>query len=254
MTRTEPFLYPTALRLVLGMAAILAGAWVVVAWTESEKEIRILCSMFRPGTAEDEVIRMLETGNLLRYRVTPETRPETREDEGEGVTSAGRENQEIFVDSPHSLGTCRCTVAMVGNQVQSADYVETFDFSRWGTGVGVFLFAVLAVFQAALAAGAPLGRLAWGGQDPRLPRGSRWASAASAAIAVAGAVILLEREGVTDVLGLPGVVEVGAWLLVLLFLLSTLGNLASRSELERRIWTPVAFLLSMACLSVALAG
>ena len=118
----------------------------------------------------------------------------------------------------------------------------------------MFLFAVLAVFQAALAAGAPLGRLAWGGQDPRLPRGLRWASAVSGAKAVAGGVTLLEREGVTDVLGLPGVVDVGAWLLVLLFLLSTLGNLASRSELERRIWTPVAFLLAMACLSVALAG
>jgi hypothetical protein len=57
-----------------------------------------------------------------------------------------------------------------------------------------------------------------------------------------------------DVLGIPSLVEVAAWLLVLLFLLSTLGNLVSRSVWERRIWTPVAFLLTLACLAVALAG
>ncbi len=250
MTRAEPLVFRTAIRLVLGMAVILAGAWAVVTWTESEKEVRILCSMFQPGTAEDDVIRMLETGNLLRYRVTSEA---AGGDEG-AVASPGPGKRELFIDSPHSLGTCRCTVVVAGGQVESAEYLETFDFSRWGAWVGVFLFVAIAVFQIALAAGAPLGRLAWGGQEARLSPGLRWASAASAAVALAGGLILLEREGAVEVLGLPGVVEVGAWLLVLLFLLSTLGNLASRSVWERRLWTPVAFLLAMACLSVALAG
>jgi hypothetical protein len=250
MTRADPFIFRTAIRLGLGLAAILAGAWVVVAWTESEKEIRILCSMFRPGTEEKAVVRTLETGNLLRYRVMTET----NEEEQGSVAIASPGSEEIFVDSPHSLGTSRCTVAVVGEKVRSAEYAETFDFSRWATWVGVFLFGALAVFQGALAAGAPLGRLAWGGQDPRLPRGLRWASAVSAAVALAGGLTLLEREGVVHILGPPGVVDVGAWLLVLLFLLSTLGNLASQSIFERRIWTPVAFLLAMACLSVALAG
>lgn len=46
----------------------------------------------------------------------------------------------------------------------------------------VALLALLAVFQLALAAGAPLGRLAWGGQNRVLPTRMRIGSVASVAV------------------------------------------------------------------------
>jgi len=53
----------------------------------------------------------------------------------------------------------------------------------------------IAVFQMALAFGAPLGRAAWGGTQTELPTRLRFSSAASAVFLSVGALIVLGRGG-----------------------------------------------------------
>jgi hypothetical protein len=101
--------------------------------------------------------------------------------------------------------------------------------------VSAGLFAVLALFQVGLAAGAPWGRAAYGGGAPgRLPLRLRVVSAAAAclwsavALVVGGAIghCALRRRVVSALL--PTMV------------VATVMNGASRSPVERALWTPMA--------------
>lgn len=104
------------------------------------------------------------------------------------------------------------------------------------TRVGAALIGSTALFQVALAAGAPWGAAAWGGQHPGvLPAGLRAASAVGA-IALGSLAALAVSPGLLDppvrrrvLLGATGY-----------FALGTVMNAASRSPVERAIWTPVA--------------
>ena len=112
-------------------------------------------------------------------------------------------------------------------------------------------FLVIAGFQVALAAGAPLGRAAWGGAVARLPSRLRRASAVSAVIWLVAAVVILGRAGI-DFVPLPDVVtSVGAWVLVALSGLGAVVNFASSSPWERFGWGPLALVLGLLSLVVA---
>lgn len=128
--------------------------------------------------------------------------------------------------------------------------MEPLALSRIGAWIAVVGFAGLAVFQVLLALGAPLGRVAWGGRHRRLPRSRRIASLISAGILVFGCFCVLETTRILVVLDWPRVTRGTVWALVGLFVLSTLGNAMSDSTLERRIMTPIALILSLACLLV----
>jgi hypothetical protein len=117
--------------------------------------------------------------------------------------------------------------------------------------VGVALLAGLAVFQVLLAAGAPLGRFAWGGRHVVLPAGLRVGSAVSVAVYAVVAVVLLARADVLDVLP-DGLVHVLTWVLTGYLALGTAMNAVSRSRPERLVMTPVALALAVACLLLAL--
>ena len=113
-------------------------------------------------------------------------------------------------------------------------------------------FLVIAVFQVALAAGAPLGRAAWGGAVARLPSRLRRASAVSAVIWLVAAVLILGRVGI-EIVPLPAVVTtVGAWVLVVVSVLGALVNVASSSRWERFGWGPLALVLAFLSLVVAI--
>ena len=112
---------------------------------------------------------------------------------------------------------------------------------------------VLAVFQASIALGAPVGRAAWGGRVAgRLPTNLRVASAASVAIYLAAVLIVLDRAGM-PLIDLPDVVaQWGTWVLVVLLAIGTIVNLASSSPYERFGWAPMAALMALLALFVAL--
>ncbi|RMH68329.1 MAG: hypothetical protein D6685_02280 [Bacteroidetes bacterium] len=112
-------------------------------------------------------------------------------------------------------------------------------------------FMLLASFQLALVLGAPLGHLAWGGLHRHLPLRLRLASLAAIVVLMTGGLCVLEVAGIVDVLDQDHRARAVVWGLVGLFGLSLLGNLASSSRAERRMGVPVAGLLMVACLIVA---
>jgi len=107
-------------------------------------------------------------------------------------------------------------------------------------GIAAVLTGGVAAFQIALVAGAPWGAAAWGGANPGvLPAGLRAASAGSALIytfvSITAATALLPAPRRRTVLTVAsGVTAVGAVM-----------NLASPSDIERALWTPVAAVLAV---------
>lgn len=117
--------------------------------------------------------------------------------------------------------------------------------------IAVVLFGFVALFQASLAFGAPLGKAAWGGQHSGvLPGRLRAASGLAAVLIYPGiAAIVLNATGIIDVEWLPASAWI-MWLLTGLFVLGTAANLASRSRPER-IWAPVSAAIAISCAVIA---
>lgn len=115
-------------------------------------------------------------------------------------------------------------------------------------------FLVIAAFQAALALGAPLGRAAWGGAHERLPTHLRIGSTVAILIWLLAALIVLARGGLAVVQLPTAVVEWGTWALVVVNVLGAIVNIASSSPWERFGWAPLALILAILCLTLALSG
>jgi hypothetical protein len=113
------------------------------------------------------------------------------------------------------------------------------------------LLVVLAVFQLALALGAPLGHFAWGGAHRVLPPKLRIGSLVSIVIYALIVVIALDRSRVIDVVPDP-VSTVGMWVVFGYFVLGIPLNAVSRSRPERFTMTPVVLVLAVLSLLVAL--
>lgn len=113
------------------------------------------------------------------------------------------------------------------------------------------VLALLGVFQLALAAGAPWGSLAWGGQARVLPTRLRRASAFTILIYAGIAVAELDRGGVIQVLPEGASVVLG-WVVFGYLCIGIMLNAVSRSRPERFVMTPVAVLLAVLSLLVAL--
>jgi hypothetical protein len=113
------------------------------------------------------------------------------------------------------------------------------------------ILALLAAFQIALAAGAPWGRFAWGGQHRVLPRKLRIGSVVSIVIYALIAFIAWERTGVTSVLP-DAVAQVAMWVVFAYFVIGVLMNAISRSKPERYTMTPVVLVLAVLSLLIAM--
>lgn len=101
----------------------------------------------------------------------------------------------------------------------------------------------LGMFQLLLAAGAPVGHFAWGGQNRVLPVRLRLGSVVSAALYAAFAMVALDRAGLIAVLP-DQVVQIAMWVVVGVLVLGTIPNLISRSTPERYVMAPLSLLLS----------
>jgi hypothetical protein len=117
--------------------------------------------------------------------------------------------------------------------------------------IAVVLLTLVAIFQAALAVGAPLGEAAWGGQHSGvLPTRLRVASGVAAVLIYPGiAATVLNAAGVIHVEWLPAGAGI-MWLLTGFFALGTVANLASRSRPEC-IWAPVSAAIAVCCAVIA---
>jgi hypothetical protein len=119
------------------------------------------------------------------------------------------------------------------------------------------VFSAVALFQLALALGAPWGDAAYGGQaadaDGRLPARFRGMSALAAVFLVAAAVIVLAQGGVIEVSGVSdGTLTAITWALAAMMGLNTLANLASTNRLERVFLGGATAFLTLLCILLAL--
>ena len=116
------------------------------------------------------------------------------------------------------------------------------------------LFLGMAAFQASLALGAPLGAHVLGGRYPRvLPNRLRAFSAIAAAILVGGALVILGRaRAIGWPAGGEGLLGPAAWAIAVFLALNTLGNLASKSLLERTVFAATTAALAVLSAYVAL--
>lgn len=115
----------------------------------------------------------------------------------------------------------------------------------------LLLLAALAVFQVALACGAPLGRLAWGGQHRVLPTRLRLGSLSSVLVYALIAAVVAARADLVDIGVSDRVVEVAARFVAGYFLLGIGVNAASRSRPERAVMTPLCAVLCVLSVLVA---
>jgi len=115
------------------------------------------------------------------------------------------------------------------------------------------LTALVCAFQLALAAGAPWGEYAMGGAFPGvMPAAMRVAAVVQVGVLAAVALLVVSRAGLV----LPGWARVARWLVwvvVALLGVSVVLNLVTPSPMERLIWAPVAAVLFLSALRVALA-
>lgn len=117
--------------------------------------------------------------------------------------------------------------------------------------IAVGLIAVVAVFQLALALGAPAGAAAWGGNySGVLPTRLRVASGFVAIFFYPVlSLFILDSAGVIDI-GID-INSLWLWVFAGLFLLGALANFASRSKVERW-WGPVSLVIAICCGVIAL--
>lgn len=115
----------------------------------------------------------------------------------------------------------------------SSTNLSSMNLTRAERGTAAAL-VVVGAFQIALAAGAPWGRAAYGGYHAGvLPTRLRAVSSVAAAVYSTGAALILSGRGA------PGARTRGFTTLSAFMAVGTLVNGASRSPVERALWTPV---------------
>jgi hypothetical protein len=120
--------------------------------------------------------------------------------------------------------------------------------------LAAILFVGMAAFQASLALGAPLGAHVLGGRySGALPSRLRAFSAFAAVVLVGGALVILARAGAIGwPAGATGLLPPGSWAIAAFLVLNTLGNLASKSRLERTLFAATTAVLAVLSAYVAL--
>jgi hypothetical protein len=126
------------------------------------------------------------------------------------------------------------------------------DPTAWAAIAFAIVVSGVIAFQIALALGAPWGAYAMGGTFPgRFPPRMRIAAVVQAALLAVTVAIVLSRSGLV----LTGWSEAARWLIwavVAVALVALVLNAISPSAGERRIWVPVALVMLVCSLLVAL--
>jgi NADPH:quinone reductase-like Zn-dependent oxidoreductase len=123
---------------------------------------------------------------------------------------------------------------------------------QWAAILATIVLGMVMVLQVLLAAGFPLGQAAWRGQYRVLPHALRWASLATVGVLGLAVWVVLARAGLAAPGAGSGVGQVATWVFAAFFVLNTIGNIASRSTVERYVMTPVTVLLVICFIVVAL--
>ena len=120
--------------------------------------------------------------------------------------------------------------------------------------ISVVIFIFMVIFQFLIVLGLPLGHLAYGGQHDheKLPKNLRIMSMVAIGIYIFASIIILERVGLIIFFNIPLVSIIATWILAIYFTLGVLMNMASKSNWEKRIMTPIALIIAVCCYIVAI--
>lgn len=191
-------------------------------WFEAEKEVRILCSMFGEGQSVEQVRETLDTGNLLNYTVN---------------------DKEIMVNSKYTLNSTECKISLSeSNMVIASVYSQAFRLEVTAGIVAAVATFLLAGFQLLLAIGLPWGEFAWGGRHRELPLLYRVGSAFSGILLIIGGLSVFSSINIIDLIP-SDIFRNVVSLLTVLFMVSVMGNLNSKSEKERKVMIPASIVL-----------
>lgn len=114
------------------------------------------------------------------------------------------------------------------------------------------LVFLVAIFQVALALGAPWGKLTWGGRFPgQLPGYMRGVAIISAVLLIACALVVVIRAGALLPEGQP-VSRKLVWVVVAYCVLAVVANTFTPSRWERIVWLPVVLTMLICSLIVAM--
>ncbi len=149
--------------------------------------------------------------------------------------------------------SCLHRVQVLGKASLEAKHVtRSGRAARLAAVLAAIGFAGLAVFQAALAADAPWGHAAWGGENAELSTAQRSASAVAAVVYLVAVLIVLCRAGVIwRARSHAAVFRWGTWFLAVAMTVGAIPNFASQSRWENFILGPLALVLAALCVVVA---
>jgi hypothetical protein len=146
----------------------------------------------------------------------------------------------------------RWRTATAGAADKGGRFSSSEHASRTAAALAAAGFLGLALFQAALAAGADWGHAAWGGANAELSTAQRIGSALAVLVWAAAAVVLLGRAGfLWSGRGDARPFRWGTWVVAAGCVLGSLANLASESRYESLILGPLALTLAILCVVVA---
>ncbi|MEM7471190.1 MAG: hypothetical protein AAF340_07550 [Pseudomonadota bacterium] len=117
--------------------------------------------------------------------------------------------------------------------------------------LGLLGFGWLTLFQLLLSAGAPIGRLAWGGVHRVLPKGLRVASLASALLTFLAVMVVLQAGRFVSILPEPWITPL-LWAFAVFFAASFLLNLLGAKGWERLHGVPLTLICTGSCAILAL--
>jgi hypothetical protein len=123
---------------------------------------------------------------------------------------------------------------------------------RIAANVATVLFVVTIVLQLLLAAGLLPITMAWGGQQSTLTASLRLASLIAVVILGSFIYVIRRRAGLIGKPPASTFNKILAWIVTGFLALNTLGNLTSQSRAEMLVFTPITFLLVVACLVVSI--
>jgi hypothetical protein len=114
------------------------------------------------------------------------------------------------------------------------------------------VLAFLTIFQLLLILGLPIGKFAWGGQHTVIPVRLRVASVFSVGLYLFFALIILNQGSVIEIRGKEGWADTALTIITGYFFIGIIMNALSRSKAERLVMTPVATVVALLFLYVAL--
>ncbi|MGI9529109.1 MAG: hypothetical protein ACR2NG_05310 [Acidimicrobiia bacterium] len=124
--------------------------------------------------------------------------------------------------------------------------------------VAAVLFGALALFQIALALGAPAGEYVFGGrvatEDGRLPGPYRIGAAVAVVVLCVFAFIILARAGVIETSLSERFLTIASWAIVAYMAINTAMNLGGKTKIERYGFGSLSGILVVLCSIVAASG